>query len=222
MHLAFLLGGILICTYMRHHRETQENFWRWWVCLLRWLWWWYNEKWSCSRMCDSLWSHGLVSRLPCLWHFPGMRVVEWVAIPFSRGSSLPGYRTQVSCITSRQTLYPLSHQGSPMISWVYAYGKIIVLCIDIPHLIELCFIVKTVLFFYKLKVSENSALSKSIGTIFPTAFAHFVSLVSHFGNACNISNFFIIGIFFMVICNHWPLILLLPLTEGFRWWLAFF
>ena len=89
-----------------------------------------------------------------------------------------------------------------MISWVYAYGNIIILYISIPHLIELCFIVKVVLLFYKLKVSENSALSKSIGTIFPTAFAHFMSLVSHFGSACNISNFFIIVIFFMVICNR--------------------
>ena len=34
------------------------------------------------------------------------RVLEWVAISFSRGSSWPRDRTQVSCI-------PLSHQGSP-------------------------------------------------------------------------------------------------------------
>ena len=36
------------------------------------------------------------------------RVLEWVAISFSRGSSWPRDRT------CRQTLYPLSHQGSPM------------------------------------------------------------------------------------------------------------
>ena len=30
--------------------------------------------------------------------------------------------------------------------------------------------------FYKLKVCGNLALSKSVGTIFPTAFAHFLSL----------------------------------------------
>ena len=29
------------------------------------------------------------------------RVLQWVAIPFSRGSSQPGDRTQVSCITGR-------------------------------------------------------------------------------------------------------------------------
>ena len=33
--------------------------------------------------------------------------------------------------------------------------------------------------------------------------------VSHFGNSCNISNFFIIIIFVMVICDQWSLMLLL-------------
>ena len=37
------------------------------------------------------------------------RVLEWVAISFSRGSSQPRDRTWVSCIAGR----PLSHQGSP-------------------------------------------------------------------------------------------------------------
>ena len=40
------------------------------------------------------------------------RVLEWVAISFSGGSSLPRDRTQVSHIVSK-TLYRLSHQGSP-------------------------------------------------------------------------------------------------------------
>ena len=34
------------------------------------------------------------------------RILEWVAIPFSRGSSRPRDQTRVSCI-----LYRLSHQG---------------------------------------------------------------------------------------------------------------
>ena len=41
------------------------------------------------------------------------RVLEWVAISFSRGSSRPRDQTQVSCIAGRQTLYHLSYQGSP-------------------------------------------------------------------------------------------------------------
>ena len=40
------------------------------------------------------------------------RTLEWVANPFSRGSSRPRDRTQVSCIAVK-ILYHLSHQGSP-------------------------------------------------------------------------------------------------------------
>ena len=48
------------------------------------------------------------------------RILEWVDIPFSRGSFWPGYQTQVSCI-GRQILYHLSHQGSLKI----ALGRLI-------------------------------------------------------------------------------------------------
>jgi len=47
---------------------------------------------------------------------------------------------------------------------------------------------------------------KYIGTIFPIAFGHSMSL-SHFDNSCNISNHFII-IFITVICDQWFLMLL--------------
>ena len=71
-------------------------------------------------------------------------------------------------------------------------------------------------FFYKLKVWGNPTSSKSIGAIFPTDTAHFVSL-SHSGNSCNTANFFTIITFVMVIFDvttmtHWRL----------RWWLEFF
>ena len=57
--------------------------------------------------------------------------------------------------------------------------------------------------FYKLELCGNCACNKSIGRHhFPTAFAHLVSL-SHFGNSCNSSNFFIIIIFVIVICDLW-------------------
>ena len=42
--------------------------------------------------------------------------------------------------------------------------------------------------FYKLKVCGNPAQSKSVGAIFPTAFAHFISLCQFFGNSHNVSN----------------------------------
>ena len=40
------------------------------------------------------------------------KILEWVAISFSRGSSQPRNRTQVYCIVGR-CFYRLSHQGSP-------------------------------------------------------------------------------------------------------------
>ena len=64
---------------------------------------------SCPTLCD-----------PMDCSLPGFsvhgifqaRVLEWVVISFSRGSSRPRDRTQVSRIVDR-CFYPLSHQGSP-------------------------------------------------------------------------------------------------------------
>ena len=44
------------------------------------------------------------------------RILEWVASPFSRASSQPRDRTQVSR-SYRQFLYQLSHKGSPIKAW---------------------------------------------------------------------------------------------------------
>ena len=44
------------------------------------------------------------------------RILEWVAMPSSRGASQPKDQTQVFCI-GRQILYCLSHQGRPV--WLY-------------------------------------------------------------------------------------------------------
>ena len=41
------------------------------------------------------------------------RILEWVAMPSSRGSSRPKDQTHVSCF-GRQILHPLSHLGSPI------------------------------------------------------------------------------------------------------------
>jgi len=40
------------------------------------------------------------------------KILEWVAISFSRGSSRPGDQACIFCI-SRRVLYRLSYQGSP-------------------------------------------------------------------------------------------------------------
>ena len=64
---------------------------------------------SHSVMSDSL------GRMDCsspgsyvLWNSPG-KMLEWVAIPFSKGSSWPRDQTPVSCIAGR--LFILNHQG---------------------------------------------------------------------------------------------------------------
>ena len=55
---------------------------------------------SCSVISDSLQPHGLYpTRFLCPWDFPG-RILEWVAISFSNGSSWPRDRTHISCVSS--------------------------------------------------------------------------------------------------------------------------
>ena len=47
------------------------------------------------------------------------RIVEWVAIPFSRRYAQPQDQTQVPHIAGIRILYQVSHQGSPKIlKWV--------------------------------------------------------------------------------------------------------
>ena len=43
------------------------------------------------------------------------RILEWVTMPSSGGSSPPRDRTRVCLLHCRQTLYPLNHQGSPIV-----------------------------------------------------------------------------------------------------------
>lgn len=58
---------------------------------------------------------------------------------------------------------------------------------SLPHFIMICCIVfHRQRVFQKLKVCCNHVLNKSIGAIFPTKCAHFVS---YFGNSCNIWNY---------------------------------
>lgn len=53
-----------------------------------------------------------------------------------------------------------------------------------------------------MKVCDNPALSKSTSIIFLTAFAHIMSVCHILGNLCNISDFFIIILFVVVICDQ--------------------
>ena len=49
---------------------------------------------------------------PLSMGFTRPRILGWVAIPFSRGSSQPRDRTRVSCIVGRFFII-WAHQGSP-------------------------------------------------------------------------------------------------------------
>ena len=76
---------------------------------------------SCLILCD-----------PMDYTVPGIlqaRILEWVAFPFSRGSSQPKDGTQV-CRHCRQILYPLSHQGNQE----YQSGQPIPSPADLPDL----------------------------------------------------------------------------------------
>ena len=58
------------------------------------------ERVSYSGVFDSLWPHGLQAA-SLLHGILQARMLEWVAIPFSRGSSWPRDQIQVSCIAGR-------------------------------------------------------------------------------------------------------------------------
>ena len=54
-----------------------------------------NVKVKVIQSCPTLRPHGLVHAIL------QARILEWVALPFSRGSSQPRDQTQVSCIAGR-------------------------------------------------------------------------------------------------------------------------
>ena len=66
-----------------------------------------DVKWSYSFVSDTLWPHSLL----------GSRVLEWVTISFSRGSSQPRDWTQVSHTAGRHfTIWATSIPGSHMVN----------------------------------------------------------------------------------------------------------
>ena len=65
----------------------------------------------CPTFCDPI-------RLLCPWDFSQARILEWVAIFFSRGSSWLANQILISYIAGRFLL--LSHQGSPTSIFKYA------------------------------------------------------------------------------------------------------
>ena len=66
---------------------------------------------SCLTLCDPV---GCSSPGSSVHGISQARILEWVAIPFSRGSSWPRYQTLVSCIPGR-FFYHLSYWGNPQV-----------------------------------------------------------------------------------------------------------
>ena len=56
---------------------------------------------SRSVVSDSLRPHGVQAQAPLSMGILQARILEWVAMPSSRGSSQPKDQTQVSCIAGR-------------------------------------------------------------------------------------------------------------------------
>ena len=71
----------------------------------------------CPTLCDPMDCSLLGSSVHGIFQ---ARILEWVAIPFLRGSYWPRDWTQVSCIAVR-FFYHLSHRGSPV--WCWDSGK---------------------------------------------------------------------------------------------------
>ena len=71
---------------------------------------------SHSVVSDSLWSQDCSPPGSSVHGVLQARILEWIAIPCSRGSSRPRDWTWVSCI-KRQILYHLSPQRSPTYRW---------------------------------------------------------------------------------------------------------
>ena len=93
-------GGLVRCI-MR-----SEGHWRW-ACLC--------ARSVTSLVSNSLWHYGLEPPGSSVHGILQARILEWVAIPFSRGSSQPEDWTCVCLclLPCWWILYPLSHQGSP-------------------------------------------------------------------------------------------------------------
>ena len=71
-------------------------------------------------------AHGLICSLPVssVHEILQARILEWVAVPFSRGSSRPRDQTQVSCVVGRFITYFMQHSKMNC-SWLNVKHKAI-------------------------------------------------------------------------------------------------
>ena len=104
---------------------------------------WSEVKWSevtqsCPTLCNPVDCSPPGSSVPGILQ---ARILEWVAISFSRGSSQPRDQTQVSCIAGRHfnlwatreaCLYIYRHTEMQVHAWMYAWMYMHVLVQKVP------------------------------------------------------------------------------------------
>ena len=78
----------------------------------------WKGKWSCSVMPDSLWPHGACTKLLHPWGFQGKST--GVGCHFLLLGIFPTQGLNPGLSNCRQTIYHLSHQGSPKIILDYS------------------------------------------------------------------------------------------------------
>ena len=103
---------------------------------------WLGWKWKCwwlsrVRLFATLWTMSLPGSF--VHGILQARILEWVAIPFSRGSYRPRDRTQVSHIAGRFLLGPQDNLGQPPCLWVVAFLASAVVLFAIPRDIRKCY-----------------------------------------------------------------------------------
>ena len=114
IYLGYFYLSIFLCdsSYYNLTLNSDSDFYTWSLlifqrysgCKRKW-------NWSHSVMSNSLWPMDCSRPVSSILGIFQARILEWVAMPSSRGSSWPRGRTQVAHITGR--LYHLSHQGIP-------------------------------------------------------------------------------------------------------------
>ena len=101
-------------------------------------------------------------------------------------------------------IFPCSHKHKLFIIWAH----LVFLCFTLLHFADTAF-------FTNRRFMASLHRASLLAPFFPTAFVHFMCVsASHFGNSHNISNFFIVVTFVMVICDQWSLMSLWSLFWG--------
>ena len=130
---------------------------------------------SCSVVSDSLWPHGTVAPQATrreLHRILQARILEWVAMPSSRGSSQPRDWTQVSHIAGRfftiwatreATLKkPMLQTFGDSVLWIYKEDGACLKGKILPHLTHLYVFILRLMFKACISVLTNCAFECSL------------------------------------------------------------